>query len=267
MSCGEDKPYGQPEGGKMADRLDEEAGTNLFNQAWELWFKPEIERRGEAGLLPEPLTLSRMQVIFTDERPPEIRLNDEVHGQMLARIARPFRLGEEVLLDELTDIQGVQLTDQDPNAGHLTFVYCAECWHVAFDSRRNAERSRQHLARARAYLNSAARDLEAGDLAPLCESLWSAVELMVKAELQMFYKDIATGQDHQLRIERFKLWAKLGNTKWQYAELLVHLARLRKQARYLTSTRLPSRRKAQEMLGKAEEMFADLDTRLPRRYV
>jgi uncharacterized protein (UPF0332 family) len=123
------------------------------------------------------------------------------------------------------------------------------------------------MARAREFLNSAARLLEIGELASVCELLWSAVELMVKAELQMSDRDIATRQDHKLRIDRFKQWARLGNTKWQYAELLVHLARLRKSARYLSSTRLPSRRKAAEMLGKAEEMYADLDAQLPRRYV
>jgi hypothetical protein len=122
----------------MGEGLDEKRVTKLFNQAWELWFGPEIERRGEAGLLPEHLVLSRMQVIFTDDRLPEIRLNEEVHGQMIARVHRPVRLGEELLLDELTDIQGLRLTDQDPNAGHLTFFWHGGGWHIAFDFRRNA---------------------------------------------------------------------------------------------------------------------------------
>jgi HEPN domain-containing protein len=251
----------------MAGGLDEEGGSRLFNQAWELWFGPEIERRREAGQLPEPLVLSRMQVIFTDARLPEVRLNQEAHAQMIARINRPVQLGEEVLLDELTEIQAVQLTDRDPNAAHLTFFRQGGCWHLAFDGRRNAERSRQHLARAREYLDSAARDLKAKAIAPMCDLLWGAVEIMVKAELQQFDKEIAVGQDHKLRLVRYQQWAKLGNAKRQYAELLLHLSRLRKRARYLEPGPLPSRRKAEEMLGKAEEMFADLDARLPRRHV
>jgi hypothetical protein len=250
----------------MAEGLDEEGATNLFNQAWELWFGPEIERRGAAGLLPETLTLLRMQVIWNDDRLPEVRLNEEVHGQMVARVNRPVQIGDEIPADELTDIQGLQLTDQDPNAGHLTFFRHGDRWHIAFDSRRNGQSSREHLARAHDYLRSARRVLEIGELAPLCELLWSAVELMVKAELQMFDRDIATGQDHKLRIARFKQWARHGNARWQYAELLVHLARLRKPTRYLSSTRLPSRRKAEEMLGKVEEMYADLEAKLPRRF-
>ena len=39
----------------MDGGLDEVAGLNTFNQAWELWFGPEIERRQEAGRLPVPV--------------------------------------------------------------------------------------------------------------------------------------------------------------------------------------------------------------------
>jgi HEPN domain-containing protein len=249
----------------MAGGVDEEAGLNTFNQAWELWFGPEIERRQQAGRLPMPVSLSKMQVLFADDTAHQIRLNEEVHAKLIGRVSRPVRLGEEILLDELEQIHGVELTDPDADAGHLTFFRQRDRWHMAFDFRRNGRRSRQLLARAREFLDSAARDLEAGAIPSACVMLWGAVEQMAKAELQLHDREIAVGRSHELRVTRYMQWARLGNTKLQYAELLRYLSHVRLRALYLEPGALPTPKRAAVMLRRAEEMYVSLDRYLPPR--
>ena len=51
----------------------------VFDQAWNLWFLPEIEGRQAAGIGPKPFEFFAGQVIFhPDHRGNEIRLNSEV---------------------------------------------------------------------------------------------------------------------------------------------------------------------------------------------
>ena len=61
--------------------------------------------------------------------------------KLIGRVNRPVSLGEEILLDELEEIHGVELTDLDPNAGHLTYFRQRDRWHQGFDFRRNGRLS------------------------------------------------------------------------------------------------------------------------------
>jgi hypothetical protein len=59
--------------------VDEEFSQNLMQQVHELWINPEIERRREAGRLPDDFALTSVQVIMNlDADAPEVRFNEEV---------------------------------------------------------------------------------------------------------------------------------------------------------------------------------------------
>jgi hypothetical protein len=52
--------------------VDEEFSQNLMQQVHELWINPEVERRREAGRLPDDFAISRAQVVMNLDAP-EVR--------------------------------------------------------------------------------------------------------------------------------------------------------------------------------------------------
>jgi hypothetical protein len=250
----------------MEPQFEAETSERFIQQFWDLWIGPAIERRQRDGQLPADFAPYRMQVIFRFGSLPEVRLNEEVRGRAVARPGRPVVVGEEVALDELEALLSVQLTDQDPNAGHFTLIRHRENWVLSFDFRYNAASSRQHAALAREFLNVATYALERGYVGPLIDNLFSATELMAKAELQMHDQTIFRGHFHGERRVRYQRWAETGNADRRYAELLNRLWDLRGVARYLEDGPLPSPEEARTMLDTAEEMFTHLDARIPRRH-
>jgi hypothetical protein len=60
-----------------------------MQQVLELWINPEIERRREAGRLPDDFSLTRAQVIMNlDANAPEVRFNKEIKAVVAIRLAR-----------------------------------------------------------------------------------------------------------------------------------------------------------------------------------
>ena len=99
--------------------LSKEFNDNFFKNIAELYIDPEIKKRREANLLPADFVLLAVQVIMNHDAPNEVRLNDEVHANVIGNFSRPVADGEKVSIDDLEDIVDVQLTDRDPNAGHM----------------------------------------------------------------------------------------------------------------------------------------------------
>jgi len=70
---------------------DEEFGQDLMQQVLEIWINPEIERRREAGRLPDDFALTRAQVIMNlDANAHEVRFNKEIKA--VAQFSSPERL-------------------------------------------------------------------------------------------------------------------------------------------------------------------------------
>ena len=76
----------------MAEVPDPPMFERTFHQAFALWINPEIERRKAAGLIGETFSLSTAQVLFGDEGPPIVRLNEEVRGKLLVGVARDVKI-------------------------------------------------------------------------------------------------------------------------------------------------------------------------------
>jgi hypothetical protein len=103
-------------------QLDDPEFTNaVLQNAFDLWFEPEIKRRQEAGALPKPFPLWAAQVILEPNGPGTIRFNDQIRGVFQVAIDAstpgPIAKGAQLSLSELGSIQGMQLTLDVGNYG------------------------------------------------------------------------------------------------------------------------------------------------------
>lgn len=246
----------------------EEHTQRVIQQALELWIQPEIARRQELGSIPRPFELRAAQVIFDpDAEAVEVRLNDEVQivGQFPAE--GPLKKGD-IIEVSLETISGLMLTDQDPNAGHLTIHAAGGKWLLAFDFRRNAARIAKHLEVAREFLDAASFSLNHQQFHAFHEALFSAVESMAKSVLLMLPgREIIESKKHSTIARRFNWWGgKLGNIDRRFVELLNTLSDDRAEARYLRGDWAPNSDQAAAMLATAEEMYEVVKEQVPTRY-
>jgi hypothetical protein len=132
---------------------EEDLGQALMQQALDLWINPEIERRREAGHLPDDVVLSRAQIIMNvDADSPDVRFNEEIKAVTQFRAARAVDEGELITESDVSDIVDIEHTDHDPNAGHLTMITFKGRWFFAFDFRYNAARDVVMIDAAREFL-------------------------------------------------------------------------------------------------------------------
>ena len=248
--------------------VDEEFGRNLMEQVLELWVNPEVERRREAGNLPDDFVLTAVQVIMNlDADAPEVRFNEEVKAVAQGRATRAIEEGEDVTEADLEGIEDIMLTDQDPNAGHLTMMFFKGHWLIAFDFRYNATRVAGTLGAAREFLDAATYALEQQHMRSFADNLFSASELMAKGILLMNPdEDLLRSKRHNFISSRFNLSGKWGHTDPRYVKLLNRLQNLRGSARYLDKDFSLSLEEAGDMLSTAEEMFETLRNSAPERY-
>lgn len=249
------------------DRVDEQTKEAVIRQAMEFWINPEIERRRAARTLPEGFALSAAQVILepgADE--PEVRLNEEVKAAVLVEAKRDIAKAEEVTAEDISAYKDIILTDEDPNAGHITIVPHQGYWALAFDFRRNAAHIAAHVERARDFLDTAAWARQEGKVGPFVDNLFSATELMAKGLLiWMPDEHLLKGKSHGRLHDRFNYEGKMKNVDPRFPRLLNQLIALRRPARYLARDFSLPDDEMDEMLAVAEDMHAALEASRPLR--
>lgn len=99
---------------------EQEFAQRTFQQAFEIWINPEIKKRKNAGTLPSEFQLQRAQVIMNLDSPIQVRFNDEIKVRMQVRVTKTVNKGDPVYLTDFDKILAIELTDDDPNAAHLT---------------------------------------------------------------------------------------------------------------------------------------------------
>jgi len=239
----------------------------VVEQAYEFWIDPEMERRREAGQLPDDFALHGAQVIFgIDERPPEVRLNEEVKAVAIVTAARAIDKGEEVTEDDIAGYKDIILTEEDPDAGHITIVAHKGGWALAFDFRRNASRIAEHSEVARHFLDTAEWAREQGYARVFVDTLFSATELMAKGML-IWQPDrsLLDSKTHRYLRVRFNQERKMENVDARFAALLNRLWQLREPARYLARDFQLTESEMDDMLVVAREMHEVLVATSPRR--
>jgi HEPN domain-containing protein len=249
------------------DWVDEVIKEAVIRQAMEFWINPEIERRREAEALPDNFALSAAQVIFNPGADaPEVRLNEEVTAAVQVEVKRDIAKGEEVTAGDISAYKAIVLTEDDPNAGHITIVPHQGSWVLAFDFRRNAAHIGAHVERAREFLDTAAWARQEGKLGPFVDNLFSATELMAKGLLiWMPEESLLKGKSHGLLHQRFNYEGKMENIDPRFPKLLNDLIALRRPARYLARDFSLTEDEMEEMLAVAKDMYAALEASRPLR--
>jgi hypothetical protein len=229
------RPAGKKRG--SVDDADPEAARRLNKQIWELWVEPEILRRGREGILAPDFKLYAFQVLLAsanDGRESIVRLNDEVKAVAKIRSSRPIRVGDPVYIRDIEAVEEIALVDGERNFAHVTGLDLRGTWVVHLDFRYDKKRAHEHLQAAKDFLEMAQAARQTGKLRPFVDNLFSAAELIAKAELML----TPTGSPKELknheRIKgRYMSWARLENAPKSSSRALAELGELRYRARYL----------------------------------
>ena len=211
---------------------DQDASARTFNQMYEMFFGPEIERRKQNGTLPQDFGLYMAQVLFPPEGKNVVFLNDEVKGVGLMRANRPIVAGEPVTVGDLGYIEKFDLPDELLDNGHFTIVLSSDAWRVFFNFRSGRRKAKDMLENAMQFLQAARDNATKGLAGPSVVSLFNAAELTSKAELILIRNKAAKAKTHGSVASAINQWARLGNIESAFVDLFNQLSEQRINAQY-----------------------------------
>jgi hypothetical protein len=116
--------------------LDVTGLQNLFDSVHRLWVEPELDRRREAGTLPDDFKIRRCLVRLPKDHGPIVEFNEEVTWQAKAKTAKgiEFVKGEPVHLPQVDYIESVQPPTHDGVRVAFLFLYWNGVgWQIVFD--------------------------------------------------------------------------------------------------------------------------------------
>jgi hypothetical protein len=214
----------------MAEVLDPTFERTL-HQAFALWINPEIERRKAAGLISETFSLGTAQVLFGDEGPPIVRLNEEVRGKLLVKAARDVKQGDLLRAEEIAEFVGMELLDDDRDYGHFTIIYRDGAWYLLFNFLRNRKYAIDLISKAEQFADAAEHCWSKDLKGPFADNLFSACELLAMARLITSVLDKRT-KSHGHIAANINSWRKLGNVGDDFVDLFNKFSKIRPKARY-----------------------------------
>jgi hypothetical protein len=253
----------------MANSDQNDFAQRAFRQFLDLYVTPEVKRRQEAGSLPQPLPLDAFQIVwYPDGRPHQVRVNrGEVKARLRVKLKEDVRKqeGEEVLLGDVDQIEGIELTDHDDaDCGHATFFRFGEQWHGQFDAIYNKGLAKQHLVAGDEFYVTAKHAFEKRHWLAFADNLFSASELYAKAALLLLAEfGLRKKANHDGIRTRFNYHSHLGNVDANHSRVLNRLSALRNDARYLKGQPQITEPDAAEMLSLVKEMKAYAQRFLP----
>jgi hypothetical protein len=209
--------------------FSEEGQQRFLQQAFSLWVAPEIQRRGDGGLLPSNFEFLAAQIVFwPDGRPLEVRLNEEVRCSFLVEPARDIvaEVDKLIGLDDINRVIEIRPPSEEADAGHVTILCLRESWCFTFDFTYNNARVANTLKAAREFLIAAHESAEKGRYRPFVDALFSAVELMAKALMLCSPAVAAPSWSHNKIKWQLNLRRKEKVVGGDFAELLNELAKL-----------------------------------------
>lgn len=215
--------------------LNQEEIKRAFDQAMDIWIKPEIENRKKKGWLKDSFELKRAQVIFTPGQKAKIKFNEDIEIIAKSRLNRSVIKGEEIKVSDINSVEEF-IVDCPPNSGHITIFRFLDSWIFIFSARYNKKKIKDFTVASREFYESAKDNLERERLRPFFGDAFASAELSAKSVLLALPdKKILTGRNHKDRLNKFKNWADLGNVKIEFSDTLSKLSSLRDSARYLYS--------------------------------
>jgi hypothetical protein len=162
-------------------------------------------------------------------------------------------------------IEAIDLHEADANCGHITMVRFKGKWSVHFNFVYNRQLIREILEVVPGSVETAEFALEKSHLHPFVEIIWSAAELMAKAELYAIAnQDVKGTKKHKTVKAEFNRLARASPVLQGWAKTLNRLEELRRQARYLEKTLKLTPAEARAMLEGAKEQMEFMRKRVPR---
>jgi uncharacterized protein (UPF0332 family) len=249
--------------------MEEEGMRRTVQQLLDMFVEPEIKRRQAAGEVEKPFPLTHAQIIFyPDGRPSEVRLNEEIRTVVKVKLKeplqKPIRKGDPVYLDQIESVETTSLAeDEDPNVGHATLLSLNGSWVLHFDFIYNKQKSAQHLAAARQFVEAARHGIEKKHWAVVVDALCSASELTAKAYLLGSPdKTIMEAKSHGIVASRANAQRKLGNLQSHHVESFNKVWGLRTKARYLQGELDFSEAEAVDIMNTIDDFIADVQQRI-----
>ncbi|MGZ8707478.1 MAG: hypothetical protein ACXW0R_08840 [Gaiellaceae bacterium] len=239
-------------------------GQPLFDDMVERYVRPELERQRADGTAAPDELVFRFQVLFPEGGEPEVRLNHDVGGTVMATATRPVAAGEEVTIEDFSGISEYTPRAEDADVPHVSAFAHRDGWSLVYQFGRGGHSNRfAELERGAEFLATAEDALSEGRLGPFVDNAFSACELLAKAELLSSRPtvDLVLGKrSHGAVAQPYQAWAKLGNTEQRFAKLLKRLAGLRPAGRYGQSElRLND---PEEILAMLKEMLEHVRSRV-----
>jgi uncharacterized protein (UPF0332 family) len=248
---------------QMKDYNREEIYRNATQHFMDIFITPEVIRRQEKGELPRPLALHAAQIIFyPDGTKPKVRINSEVKavGKMKLKAGVTKKYGDLVYTKELEGLEELILTDEDdPDCGHATILRLGDTWYLAFDFIYNKALAKKHIEKAKEFIEAAEFSFSHNHWSAFADNLFSAAELLAKAELLTGWPDPAFQEKttHTAIQGRYNRFAHLGNVNPLHVETYNKLAQLRYPARYSKNEFAFSENEAQALLEGLRSMLQE----------
>lgn len=212
--------------------LSPNGARRMLQQAFELWINPELMRRRDAGLLPEGFQLFMAQRIQRPDGTVAVRLNDEVRGVAMVKATRDVALGDDMLINDLDGIESFDLIDEELDYGHWTVFFTGKRWIATFNFLSQRSKCLDLLDKARQFLESAQQAQLKVHPAVAVDNLFSACELISKAELVSSQVMSLDSKSHGQIASQLNRWRKLGNIENAFVDLFNKLSNLRGPYRY-----------------------------------
>jgi uncharacterized protein (UPF0332 family) len=247
--------------------LDQEGVNRFFQQCFELWINPELEKRKQSGLITEPFVLNSAEVVmFGDGSPLEVRLNEEVRS--IFKVSIPQERIQSLGPGDLVSADNAQVLDIKPpqdeiDHAHVVLIRTGQTWAFTFNFTYNSGHVAECYKAAKEFFDSAQNNLQNDKYRSFIDNLYSAVELMSKCLLLMTPGEVKYNHNGiQRRINERKKNQVIGG---DLAPLLNRLSTERTKARYETLPYSPDKNELALMLEEASSALELCKSQIPRR--
>ncbi len=219
--------------------LSPEAIQRTFEDFWRLWFGPELQRRHESGALREGFSLYIAQVLFPVKGDHVVYFNEEARGVGFIKARRQLNEGEAIYVSDLDKIEAFELPDELLDWGHATIIRSGEGWRIFFNFLSGRAKAKDMLELAYQFVDASEHSTLQGHAGPAVDNLFSAAELVTKAELILHRNRAVESKKHSFVASEINAWAKLGNIDTAFVSLFNRLSQQRPNARYGDSANRP----------------------------
>lgn len=209
-----------------------EGADRILRQAQDLWWEPEIERRKNAGTIDANFTFSMAQALFRPDDSVEIRFNEEVRGVAYVRASRSVEKGDYVYPSDLDGLESFDLVEEDLDCGHFTMIKVTGGWFLSFNFLRSRSLCATLLNSAKDFLDVARYSIQQKKSRPAVDNLYSACELISKAQLILTSMLNRSAKSHRAVSTKINQWRHFGNIDSDYVDLFNRLGTLRPSCRY-----------------------------------